>query len=126
MVNKKLFEKFRIMERENIYLEHKHNILDLNKVKEFEDDLINIGEYLPFLIRNSISIDYYHNIRVLDFYDNILLEIFNSRDFSIEEQVLELLEWVNNHNDFKSLIVEEELLSLSNDLESLGGLDYGE
>ena len=124
MVNKKLFEKFRIMERENIYL--KHNILDLNKVKEFENDLINLDEYLPFLIRNSISIDYYHNIRVLDFYDNILVEIFNSRDFSIEEQVLELLEWVNSHNDFKSLIVGDELLSLSNDLESLGGLDYGE
>lgn len=101
--------------KENIYLSE--SILDNDKLMEMKDDLLNLHEYLPNLIRFYFEGEYRNTLSEED--KDIINELYNTRNYTREENVIECINWVDNHKDFKDLLNEGNIQKIGNLLEDL-------
>ena len=103
--------------RERIYLSI--NIVNIPKIDEYKEELFALDEYLPNLLRGFIGLDYYRVLNNSDNLDKIMEQMGDTRFFTREEDVVEFINWIDEHPDFKELLNEDKVKELGDDLESL-------
>lgn len=103
--------------RERIYLSI--NIVNIPKIDKYKEELFALDEYLPNLLRSFIGLDYYRVLNNSDNLDKIMEQMGDTRFFTREEDVVEFINWVDEHPDFKELLNEDKVKELGDDLESL-------
>ena len=103
--------------RERIYLSI--NIVNIPKIDKYKEELFALDEYLPNLLRSFIGLDYYRALNNSDNLDKIMEQMGDTRFFTREEDVVEFINWVDEHPDFKELLNEDKVKELGDDLESL-------
>ena len=104
-------------EKEKIYFSY--NIIDYNTFHKYEEELIQLNNYLPNIIRQNLNYDYYKFIINTGAWSKILTQINSTRNYSMEESVEELLDWIKKYPQFKNIINDDELNKLNKDLKQL-------
>ena len=121
MVSKKQEKQF----LDNLYndkkeeLYYKINVVEIKKAQNREEELFNLGEYLPNLLRGFLSLDYYTRMREMGVIDNVLKEMAETRKQGREKDVIEYINWIDSHDDFKDLLNEKKVKELGDELEEL-------
>jgi len=103
--------------RENIY--YKTCIINFTELNKIEDTLINSGIYLPNLLRNYISLEYYTKCVELNTWDKVISEMSKTRKQGREADVIEFVNWIDTHNEYSKLINEKNLLKIADEIEDL-------
>ena len=93
-------------------------LVNVNYLKQIENELINKQEYLPVLIRRFLSVNY------MDYIDNLgdtrlLNELQNTRRFRDEDAVKDLQDYINSHKEYSELWVNENYNKLMSELDDL-------
>lgn len=100
--------------RENIYLSE--CIVNPDKILERKDELINLKDYIPNLIRVYLGVKYQESISDNDEVQKL---IYSKRKNTREEQVIDCINWVDAHKKFNDLLDEENINKIGNLLEDL-------
>lgn len=82
------------------------SVLNIDEFHKYKDELIYFKGYLPCLIRRLINPKYYSYIYELKDNNSIYERIYNSREYSRKEIVLEFLEWCKDYG-YVNLIDEK-------------------
>ena len=88
--------------KEEIYL--KYNIVDINNVKKRKEELFQLNDYLPLLIRDYLE-GYFTRMEN----EGVIDEIFEKmrqigKHKSREDSVKEFIEWIEKHKEFDDLL----------------------
>ena len=89
---RKLLDDLYCNDKEKIYLGV--NIIDIKKVKNRQEELFDLGDYLPNLLRGFLDISYYTHINELPVAEDIFKEISKTRGQSRELDVVEFINWI--------------------------------
>ena len=121
MVSKKQEKQFldELYNNKKEELYYKTNIVEIKKAQNREEELFNLGEYLPNLLRGFLSLDYYTRMREMGVIDNVLKEMAETRKQGREKDVIEYINWIDSHDDFKDLLNEKKVKELGDELEEL-------
>lgn len=98
---------------------YKYNIVNISKVKKYEDELSNLEEYLPVLMPSFIMQDY-KRLEEKGLWDDIVKKTGETRKYSYEECIYEFVDWIDNHQEFKEILNKKELEKLEKNLNDLG------
>lgn len=102
--------------KETIYSHY--NIIDLDFFKEIKKELLrNTNVYYPVLIRRLLGIDYHTHLTDTRVYD----KIYETRNYTSEDEVNELLDWVKQNNRYENLLNKKEYNKIIKDLKEFGG-----
>ena len=96
---------------ERTYL--KYNIVNINEVYDCEKELVESNIYLPNLLRQFISNDYYIHVTDSEVYD----KLNETRSFTRQESVEEFVKWIEDNRDYNQLLDEPNLNMLYQELE---------
>ena len=103
--------------KENIYL--KYNIINFKEVEKVEDELIQLKEYLPNILRSVMNPRYYVLMEEYGVLDKVLEKMGETRKQTREENTIELINWVDTHSEYSQILDEEKIFRLGNELEEL-------
>ena len=103
--------------KEDLY--YKFNIVEIKKAQSREEELFSLGEYLPNLLRSFLSLDYYTRMEEMGVLDDVLTEMAKTRKQGREADVIEYINWIDSHKDFKDLLNEDKMKKLGDGLEEL-------
>ena len=121
MVNKK--EKLKILddfynrEKERIY--YSINVVNIKKAQSREEELFQLNEYLPNLLRSFLSTNYYTVMEENGVLDKVMLKMRDTRKQSREADVIEYINWIDSHKQFQDLLNEKKVKELDDQLEEL-------
>ena len=98
----------------------KYLIVDIKKVKSRQEELFQLKEYLPNLIRGFLD-GYYKRMEEYGVLDDIGEHMVRhyTKMYTRREEVVEFIIWIDNHREFEDLINEEMLEKLEKELEEL-------
>lgn len=113
---RKLVEELYESLREKIF--YKYNIVNRDKLKSYEEELVNLHDYLPNLISGSVIMSY-TVLTELGVWDDIVEKSGKTRHYSREDNVVEFIEWIDAHKEFEELINRDEVKKLYDDVEQL-------
>ena len=121
MVSKKEQLKFinRLYDNEKERIYYQYNVVNIKKVQSREDDLINLKEYLPNLLRSFITTEYYTRMEEYGVIDKVLKKMRKTRGQSREDNVIEYINWIDSHKEFNDLLNEKQVKKLGDSLEEL-------
>ena len=121
MVSKKEQKKFLddVYNKAKEDLYYKFNIVNIKKAQSREEELFSLGEYLPNLLRSFLSLDYYTHMEERGVLDDVLTEMAKTRKQGREADVIEYINWIDSHKDFKDLLNEDKVKKLGDGLEEL-------
>ena len=94
-------------------------LIDMDNFNEMRLDLLNLNEYIPNLLRKFLGLEYYSYLDEKDDVESIFKLILENRKQSNEEDVIELINWVDSHKEFSDLLDEEKVVNLGNRIEFL-------
>lgn len=103
--------------REDICL--RTNVVNIKKAQKREEELFNLGEYLPNLLRSFLSLSYYTKMREKGVIENVLEEMAKTRKQGREKDIYEFVKWIENHKDFDELLNHEKFEGLDKELKIL-------
>ena len=86
----------------------KANILYVGRTIQNKDKLFNLHEYLPNLLRMHINEDYYITMLEYGTIENVLEEMIKTKNYSIEENIKEFIDWIDKHDEFNNLLNVKE------------------
>lgn len=109
--------EFYIKQKEKLYIQH--NVVNIKQVEKHKNELFQLNEYLPNLIRSRFPYDYGKHIESSEKKENIIKQMYKSKRFTDEEETIEFINWVDKHEQFKDLINEKEVKKLEKELEEL-------
>ena len=115
---KQILDEWYNRKKEEVYYKNM-DVVEIEKARNREEELFSLGEYLPNLLRGFLSLDYYTNMRERGVIDTVLKEMGETRKQGIEEDVIEFINWIDSHKDFKDLLNEEKVKELDGELEVL-------
>ena len=115
---KQILDEWYTRKKEEVYYKNM-DVVEIEKARNREEELFSLGEYLPNLLRGFLSLDYYTNMRERSVIDKVLSEMAKTRKQGIEEDVIEFINWIDSHKDFKDLLNEEKVKDLGGELEVL-------
>ena len=110
-------DEFYIKQKERIY--RKYHVVNIKNIEKHQEELFQLDEYLPNLIRSNLHYSYRKQIESSEKRDIIVKQMYNSRRFSDEEETVEFINWVEEHEQFKDFINEKEVKKLGDELEEL-------
>ena len=99
--------------KEEIYLGT--NIVNIKKAQSRQEELFELGEYLPNLLRAFLDLSYYSKMREL----GVMEQMAKTRKQGREADVIEFINWIDAHKDFSDLINEDKVNKITGQLESL-------
>ena len=103
--------------KEEIYLGT--NIVNIKKAQSRQEELFELGEYLPNLLRAFLDLSYYSKMRELGVMDKVTEQMAKTRKQGREADVIEFINWIDAHKDFSDLINEDKVNKITGQLESL-------
>ena len=115
--NNQLLDELIKNQREEIY--YNTNIINFKELRKYETDLINSGEYLPNLIRGFIGLDYYSKCDELGVIETVLSRMSKTRKQGREADVVETINWIDQHQEYESILDEKNIKELGDKLEKL-------
>ena len=104
-------------EKERIY--YSHNVVNIKKAQNREEELFSLKEYLPNLLRSFLSIDYYTRMEEYGVIDEVLEKTGETRKYTREESVIEYINWIDTHKEFHDLLNEKEVKEIGDLVEEL-------
>lgn len=103
--------------KEEIYLGT--NIVNIKKAQSRQEELFELGEYLPNLLRSFLDLSYYTKMRELGVIDKVLEQMAKTRKQGREADVIEFINWIDTHKDFNDLINEDKVNKIADQIEQL-------
>lgn len=113
---RKLVEELYVSLREEVF--YKYKIVNRSKLKSYEEELVNLHDYLPNLISGSVIMDY-KVLTELGVWDEIVKKSGETRHYSREDNVVEFIDWIDAHKEFEELINRTEVKKLYDEIEQL-------
>lgn len=121
MANKKqqlkFLEDFYERRKEELYLGT--NVVNIKKAQDRQEDLFNLNEYLPNLLRGFLDINYYSKMEEAGVIDEVMEQMAKTRKQGREADVVEFINWIDSHKDFSDLLNEKKVKNLGDKLEEL-------
>lgn len=112
-----ILDEFYIKQKEKIYIQH--NVVNIKQVEKQQEELFQLDEYLPNLLRSNLPYSYHKQLESSEKNEDIIKQMYKSKRFTDEEETIEFINWVDKHNQFKDLINEKEVKKLGDELEKL-------
>ena len=78
--------------------------INVDKLKEYEKELVKYDGYLPSIIRWAISIDYMRNVLKSENSENILKQVSQSKTYSMEQFKKELVGWCKQNPKYSDIM----------------------
>ena len=103
--------------KEKIYLNE--NILNVSEINKRSIELIGLDEYIPNLLRPYLGLTYYTNLEKKENYQSIIKEMNKTRKQSIEDDVIEFINWIDTHKEYHTFLNEEKVKIIGDNLEDL-------
>ena len=113
----KFLDDFYNQEKERIY--YSINVVNIKKAQNREEELFQLNEYLPNLLRGFLSINYYSVMEENGVLDKVMLKMRDTRKQGREADVIEYINWIDSHKQFQDLLNEKKVKDLGDQLEEL-------
>lgn len=78
--------------------------INVDKLKEYEKELVKYDGYLPSIIRWAISIDYTRNIMKSDKFTEVMEQVNKTRKYTYEEYNKEMMDWCKNNPKYSDIL----------------------
>lgn len=79
--------------------------LNIDKIRDYEKELVKYDGYIPSILRWLISIDYMKNITKSENAVEISKKMAESKYYDFEQLHNELVDWCNENPKYKDILV---------------------
>jgi acyl carrier protein phosphodiesterase len=95
------------------------NVVNIKKAQNREEELFDLGEYLPNLLRSFLSLSYYTKMREMGVIEEVLEQMAKTRKQGREKDIYEFVKWIDKHQDFDDLLNRKKFEELDEQLKAL-------